>query len=181
MENLKQVILGLGLGVATLFPISAQKVYHSTKSEVHFDAGKNIEATSRNSKFIYRASDNALVGLINIKDFVFSNSLMQEHFNENYLESDKYPNASFSGKLIGFNMSEVGSEEKEYTVKGKMNIHGEEKAVEFPIFISKKQGNRFQLKSNFKVLLEDYKIKVPKVVFVKIAQEVSIKVTTDLE
>lgn len=181
MKNLKQIIVLIGLGIVTLIPINAQKVYHSVTSEVNFNAGKKIAAESKTSKFIYRTSDNALVGLITIKDFVFPNSLMQEHFNENYLESDTYPNASFSGKLIDFNIDEVGINEKKYEAKGVMTIHGVEKEVMLPVYVLKNDKGGLKLKSDFKVLLKDYKIKIPKVVFVEIAQQASVNIETDLE
>jgi len=176
----KQFIIATGLGIATLFPTKAQGTYNSVKSEITFEAGKNIQAKNKTSKFILRTSDNALVGLIVIKDFIFPNSLMQEHFNENYLESDTYPDASFSGKLIDFDAEKIKEEYLSYKAEGKMTIHGVEKNVVLPVSISK-IGEKYKLKSAFQVQLKDYKIKIPKLMFVKITDAANVNISTDLE
>jgi len=173
-------ILSVGVGVFFGITMMAQSTLNSTSSLVSFDAGKNIEAKNKTSKFILRTSDNVLESLITIKDFMFPNSLMQEHFNENYIESDKYPEASFSGMLINFDIEKVSEVEKKYEAQGKLKIHGVEKQVTLEIFISEEEG-KYQLKSDFKVQLEEYKIKIPRLMFVKIAEEAEVKINTVLE
>ena len=156
---------------------NAQETMTSSESVVNFDAGKNIEAENKTSKFIIRDSDDSLVSLIVIKDFIFPNSLMQEHFNENYIESDKYPEASFSGKLKGFKKSDISSEVKTYEAKGKLTIHGVERGIKFPVTLLVNEEGIVELNAVFNVQLEDHKIKIPKVMFVKIAEEAEVKVT----
>jgi len=173
-------IFSVGVGVFFGITTMAQETLNSTSSSVSFDAGRNIEAVNKTSKFILRATDNALVSLIVIKDFVFPNSLMQEHFNENYIESDKYPEASFSGKLVDFEIDNISEEKKEYKAEGKLEIHGVEKQAVFQVFIAKKE-NKYQLNTDFKVQLKDYKIKIPKLMFVKIAESAEVKISAILE
>ncbi len=155
---------------------NAQETITSSESVVNFDAGKNIEAENKTSKFIIRDSDDSIVSLIVIKDFIFPNSLMQEHFNENYMESDKYPEASFSGKIKGFNKDELSAVAKLFEASGKLTIHGVTKKVKFPVEMFVNQDKLIELKSFFKVKLEDFKIKVPKIMFVKIAEEAEVNI-----
>lgn len=154
--------------------VVAQETMVSKESVVNFDGGKNIEAENSTSKFIIRDSDDSIVSLITIKDFIFPNSLMQEHFNENYLESDKYPEASFSGKLNGFDKNELSNEKQTYEAEGKMTIHGVTQKVKLPVTLCLNQDGGVQLDSSFMVKLEDYKIKIPQIVFVKISEEAKV-------
>lgn len=156
--------------------LAAQNVLTSKKASVKFDGGKNIEAENDTSKFIIRDSDDSIVSLITIKDFVFPNSLMQEHFNENYMESDKYPEASFSGKLVGFDKESLSGEKSSFEAVGKMTIHGVTKKMKLPVTISINANGEVELHSEFEIKLEDYKIKIPTIMFVKIAEEAKVNI-----
>jgi polyisoprenoid-binding protein YceI len=100
---------------------------------------------------------------------------MEEHFNENYLESDKYPDATFSGKiepLIDF--SKPGT----YPVKakGKLKMHGVEVEREFTGTITVNADKTAELKCDMEVPLADHKIEKPQLVMVKIADKIAVKV-----
>ena len=106
---------------------------------------------------------------------------MQEHFNENYMESDKFPKALFKGAIA--DMSKVDlSKDGTYAVKvkGDLTIHGETKAVETDGTIVVKDGN-ISATSTFDVAVADYKIEIPKVVRDNIAKIVTIVVNVDYE
>jgi len=137
--NYKKKVLLLSFGLFSTISIFSQEVLNSKSSEVLFNAEKNIAAKNEKAQFTLRVLDNSIIGLIVIKDFIFSNSLMQEHFNENYMESDKYPKASFLGKLINFNLENVKERVKEYKAKGILKIHGVEQEVVLLIKMFKKK------------------------------------------
>jgi hypothetical protein len=111
--------------------------------------------------------------LVFIKDFHFKISLMEEHFNENYLESNHYPKAIFKGKIQGFNWNIIGNSSKEFNITGKLEIHGKRKEITSTISIRKVNDN-LELLSNFKIDLTDFNIKIPKILSMKIAETVNI-------
>lgn len=113
-----------------------------------------------------------------IKSFEFEKALMEEHFNENYMESKTYPKALFKGSIKDFKAGEYGSETKVIAI-GTLSIHGVSKEVEIPGTISK-NGEAYEIKSKMMVNPEDYKIDIPKTVREKIAKEVEVTVEAKL-
>ncbi len=108
----------------------------------------------------------------------FNSPLQREHFNENYMETESYPEASYSGKII----EDVDwSKDGEYKVrtKGKLRIHGveQEKIIRSTIILKNK---KVTIQSDFVVLLADYNIKIPKVVNAKLAPEINVSVNAVL-
>ena len=97
---------------------------------------------------------------------------MMEHFNEKYLESELYPKSTFNGKLVGFQEGVTG-EQKVHAV-GKFFIHGVENEIDVPGTVELISG-KVIMKSTFQVKLADYKIKIPEVMWQKIAEEVQVK------
>mgnify|MGYP002396541619 CR=1 FL=1 len=101
-----QYFLTISFLLVTLFcgEVRAQK-YRLSSSEVSFFSEapmENIEAFSEETKSIFDEANGEIAFILPIKSFSFEKSLMQEHFNENYLESDKYPNARFEGRLVDY-------------------------------------------------------------------------------
>jgi polyisoprenoid-binding protein YceI len=116
-----------------------------------------------------------------VKSFVFEKALMQEHFNENYMESDKFPTSTFKGKIT--NLSEIKFDKANtYNIKveGNLTIHGVTKAVnaQGTMTIGDKTMN---IKAKFKIKISDYGIKIPGAVTGKIAEMVDITVDADLK
>ncbi len=158
-------------------------IYRSIEGKVQFRSDASLETIEANS--------DALKGVIDIekRSFAFSvpirsfegfnNPLQKEHFNENYLESSKYPNATFSGKIIeNVDLSKDGT----YTIraKGKLNIHGvvQERILKSRIVV---KGDSFSLKAYFTVILEEHNISIPKIVNQKIAEEIQVQVEATFE
>lgn len=112
-----------------------------------------------------------IVIIVPIKSFSFQKKLMQEHFNENYLESDQYPNATFKGKLLDWNGSTTG--ETDARAKGTMEIHGVEQEMTIKGILDY-SDEELSLEAVFPIKLADYNIKIPKAVFYKIAEEVEV-------
>ena len=104
---------------------------------------------------------------------------MRDHFNENYMESEKFPTATFKGKIDGnYDLTKDGF----YMVKaiGEMTIHGEVQQVVLPVKMSV-IGGKTAFESSFPIKLVDYKITIPTVVFNKIAEQLDVKVSASLE
>ncbi|HXL57916.1 MAG TPA: YceI family protein, partial [Chitinophagaceae bacterium] len=109
----------------------------------------------------------------------FNSPLQREHFNENYMESDKYPEASFKGKIIeDQDLSVDGT--YELRAKGTLTIHGiaQERIIKSDVTVSNK---KITIKSGFSVLLSDHNIPIPKIVYQKLANEIKVVLTTTLE
>jgi polyisoprenoid-binding protein YceI len=133
----------------------------------------NAKNTAVNSLFNSATGDIAFSMMM--KDFEFKKSLMKEHFNEKYLETDKFPKSTFQGKLIGYSVDKAGVQEVKGS--GKLTIHGVTKEVETTGTVEFVNGKAIA-KSKFIVLLKDYDIKIPQLLWKNIAE--SIDVTIDL-
>jgi hypothetical protein len=151
----------------------AQK-YVVEKSMISFYSHATIEDISaKNEKIasIFNAATGEIVFSIPISEFQFAKSLMQEHFNEKYMESDKYPKASFQGVIAGYDAQAKGAQQLK--AKGKLTVHGVTKDVEIPGTLEK-QGDKLTLKSKFIVVLEDYNITRPQLLWKNIAEQVEV-------
>ncbi|MEX0289581.1 MAG: YceI family protein [Flavobacteriaceae bacterium] len=152
--------------------------YKTTKGEIEFNAStplEDIHAVNKVVNAILKPDNGDFASVLLMKDFKFRRSLMQEHFNENYVESEKYPKAYFTGKIKDFNSEGLSSSPKEFAVDGKLTIHGVTKAFSTKAKLSKGSGG-IKLVTNFIVKPEEFKIEVPKLLFKKIAQEVKVDV-----
>ena len=134
---------------------------------------EDIDAVNKKVSAVYDSKTNDLVFQLEIKDFVFPKSLMQEHFNENYLESDIYPKSIFSGKVISQNG-------KNAIVEGSLTIHGKTNKIKVE-GILKQEKKAINVSTEFIVKLEDYDIKIPTIVMYKIAEEIEVKVNIELK
>jgi polyisoprenoid-binding protein YceI len=114
-----------------------------------------------------------------MKGFRFKVALMEEHFNENYVESSKYPKATFKGKVEGFDASKVTADAKTYTVTGDLTLHGKTKHVSAPAKISK-SGNAITVVGAFDVKPDDFAIEIPSVVSKKVADKIKINYSFSL-
>ncbi len=134
---------------------------------------ENISAINKNVNTAYNDSSKNIVFQLRITDFVFPNPLMQEHFNENYLESDLYPNAFFKGIVTNVNNINAIAE-------GDLTIHGITQKIKVSgDFI--KENNNINITTSFIVKLEDYNIDIPKIVMYKIAEEILVTINIDLK
>jgi len=116
-----------------------------------------------------------------MKGFEFKKALMQEHFNENYVESDKYPKAEFRGQIVNngdINYTKDGTYNTH--VKGKLTLHGQTKDVDADGKITVKNGKLFAT-SDFTIQMSDYNISIPKLVKENMSNAVSINVNCTLE
>ena len=145
------------------------------KAEISFFSEAPIEDISaKNNKVsaVYDADTKQIVFLLNISDFIFPKPLMQEHFNENYLESDKFPKASFSGNIGKLNKVSIAT--------GTLKIHGESNEVDVKGGLVKIDDS-VVIDATFTIQLKDYNIKIPKIVMYNIAEEIEVTVKAKLK
>lgn len=152
----------------------AQKVV-SIKSTTKFYSSATLEditATTKKGKSVIDLSNGNIAFSIPIKSFEFDKSLMQEHFNEKYMESEKYPKASFSGTIEKW---KNGQSIEEALAKGKLTIHGVTKEISAKGSVKFEKG-KLIITTKFNVRLEDYDVEVPSLMFQKIAEVVEVTI-----
>ena len=111
-----------------------------------------------------------------MKSFQFTLPLAEEHFNENYVEADKFPKATFKGKILDFDPSKLEPDlDYQVVVQGDLTIHGITSAVKEPGTLHR-SGNEIRAVSKFSILLDTYNIKVPNIVADRVAKEIPIDV-----
>jgi polyisoprenoid-binding protein YceI len=148
--------------------------YVTDKSLVSFyshAAIEDITATNKKVSGLYNSETGEIVFSIPISEFQFAKSLMQEHFNEKYMESDKFPKATFQGKVVGLDVSNKDMQQAKAV--GKLTIHGVTNDVEIPGTFEK-QDNKLLMKTKFIVKLVDYKIAIPQLLWQNIAEQVEV-------
>jgi len=153
----------------------AQNLFSAQSGNVTFFSKaplEDIEARNAKAQSIINTTTGEIAVKVSIKSFVFDNGLMQEHFNENYLESDKYPFATFKGKI---NESIDWTKPGTYPVSatGKLNLHGVERDQTIKGKLDVGSG-KLQLDADFTVALADHKIEIPTLVFQKIAETIAV-------
>ena len=156
----------------------AQDIVSSKSMSVSFYSEaplEDIEATSQNGVVLLNTAKNDISFNIQIKSFVFDKSLMQEHFNENYMESDKFPVATFRGIIKGPVDYKKDGEYK-VTATGKLTIHGEAKDRTIDGIITVKDGI-INLNSEFMVACKDHHIEIPSLMSEKIGEIVKVTVS----
>ncbi len=149
---------------------------------VNFKAGtpvEDIEAVNKKGVLVLDMATGKVESAVLIKGFHFERALMEEHFNENYMESTKFPRATFAGTtdISGVNMAKDGT--YKVLAKGKLTMHGVTREVEAPGTIVVTKG-KATMKSTFSVKPEDYNIKIPSTVRDKIAKVVNITLEAPL-
>ena len=180
---MKYIILAVSVIVLTGNSLYAQKYMTRTGKVTFFSATslENIEAFNNETGSVLDAKTGDIIFQVPIRSFKFEKALMQEHFNENYMESSKYPKAEYKGKIT--NLSAVNfAKDGRYDVQtaGKMTIHGVTKDVSIPGTITVK-GNTITSASKFKVKTADYNIAIPKLVEGKIAKEIEVTVNSIMD
>ncbi|OQP66059.1 polyisoprenoid-binding protein [Niastella vici] len=162
----------------------AQDKYFTKSGSIHFlskGAIEIIQADHRSVTCVLDPKTGAIQFAVLMKGFEFKKALMQEHFNEDYVESDKYPKAEFRGQIV--NNSDIAyTKDGVYTahVKGKLTLHGETKDVETNGKITVK-GGKLLASSDFTILMSDYNIAIPKLVKENMSNTVTITVNCTLE
>jgi len=158
----------------------SQEKYITKTGTVVFEASvpsfEEVKAKNEATTAILNANTGEFAALVLIKGFRFKNALMEEHFNENYAESDDFPKATFKGKLIDFIKSDLSSTDKVYKYKGTLSFHGKTKTLEnLALNLHRNEDNSISITGNFTLNVDDFDIEIPSVVSKKLSKKVNTK------
>lgn len=162
--------------------LSAQQFYTKTgltSFKASVGSFEPVAALNKSTTAILDESTGEVAALVFIKAFDFDIALMQEHFNENYMDSDLYPKASFKGTILNFKELNIGETASTCTIKGSLNIKGKEKEIVSYgkiVFLN----NTYKVSAKLVVKPEEFGIKVPKIIRKKIAETVTITLNYEL-
>lgn len=180
---MKKILLLASMVILTGTFVSAQK-YMTKNGTIRFYSDgqmEKIEAFNRQVNSALDISTGNFVFKVLIKSFEFEKALMQEHFNENYMQSDLYPNSTFNGKVTNLkdiNFAKDGTYKA--VVEGDLLMHGVTNKIKTNGTFEIKDG-KVTGKSTFHVLLKDYNISIPKAVVNNIAESIQIDVTVAMD
>ena len=180
---MRNTIFTLAIAVFTFSTASAQKQFTRSANISFFSDTpiEKIEATNHQATSVVDLEKSEIVFSVLMKSFEFEKALMQEHFNEKYVESDKYPKAQFKGSYKSEKPIDLSKDgEYKVNVSGTMSMHGVDKEVASKSVFTVK-GGVLKGKSEFSLKLADYKISVPGVVKEQIAEEIKITVDATYE
>ena len=179
----QMMLLLTGTLINIILAAQPAKVFTCFNGTIHFrsDAPQElIKADSKELKGAIETTGKTFSFKVRISSFEgFNSGLQKIHFNENYLESATFPEASFKGKII----EDIDwNKEGQYDIraKGILNIHGVEQERIIKSTLTIKQGKLYIL-SNFTVLLPDHNIPVPRIVKEKLAEEIKVEISATLE
>jgi hypothetical protein len=172
---MKKIALLGWLLLVSLTSIQEKKI--TKTGNISFEASvpafEEIKAKNNAVTCIMNTNNGEIAVLALMKGFRFKIALMEEHFNESYIESSKFPKATFKGKIDNFDVSKLTSTFKDYTIKGKLEVHGKSKDLA-SIAKIKKIGSDIEIKTAFIVDVADFDIEIPSVVSKKVAKKVTL-------
>jgi hypothetical protein len=179
-KNIALILLSLSITSLSV----AQGKYFTRNGTLTFFSKtpvENIEAVNHQASSIFDTASGDIAVSAQMKGFEFEKALMQEHFNENYVESDKFPKATFKGQVVNFSLAAIPDNAPvEVEVKGILNVHGVDKEITTKGSLTKKE-NSFEAFSTFHVSAADFDIKIPKAVINNIAEKIEVTIHLQLE
>jgi hypothetical protein len=163
----------------------AQAKYLTKNGVVSFEASvpsfEEVKATNNSVTAIINAENGEFAALVLVKGFRFKNALMEEHFNENYSESDKFPKATFKGNIVDFSFDKLTEVPNILISNGSLSFHGKTKLLEnIPLNISIDNGNII-IFGTFGANASDFDIKIPKVVRDKVLETIEVSLNFTLK
>lgn len=168
-KTLLALVLLLGIGITS----DSNKVI-ARQGQVSFfsyTSVENIKAENNQVRSIIDLEKGTIAVSMLMNAFIFEKALMREHFNESYIESDIYPQATFKGKIVDFDAQTQGTQVK--IIKGVFTMHGESKEVEIKTKIENTNGN-YILSGVFETFVKDYNIKIPPLLAGNIAKSIEV-------
>ena len=180
MKNVIVIVL-LFFGIAS----SAQNKYITKTGNVTFEASvpsfEEVKAINTSATAIFNTENGEFAALVFIKGFRFKNALMEEHFNENYAESNTYPKATFKGTVQDFSKEKFSSTSEEmYIINGMLEFHGISKSIQGVKINVINAGRSLKMNTVFTVLVSDFNIEIPKIVSNKLSNEVQVIIDFEL-
>jgi polyisoprenoid-binding protein YceI len=162
----------------------AQTIYMTRSGQVSFFSKtpmENIDAINNEVTSMINSGTGEVVFAVLVKSFRFEKALMEEHFNENYMESTKFPKSTFQGKISNLDAIDFKKDGSyQATVEGELNMHGVKQHVSSIGTITIAKG-KVAVISNITVKLADYKIERPSLVAEKISETIDIKINCQYE
>lgn len=170
--------------IISCYMASAQTLYSTKTGQISFFSEtpiRNIEAVNNEVVSMINLTTGEIGFVVPVKSFRFEKSLMEEHFNENYMETAEFPKSSFQGKIT--NLSAIDfKKDGTYaaSVEGKLSMHGVTKSISTAGQIIMEKG-KILIVASFFVKLEDYNVKRPTIVAAEIAERVEVKINCRYE
>ncbi|MBS1599553.1 MAG: YceI family protein [Bacteroidetes bacterium] len=173
-------IIALTSIIITFCTQGQAQIFMTRTGFIGFYSKTSLEDIKAENNQVYAVIDGSKKNLafsVLLKGFIFRKELMQEHFNDNYVESDKYPKASFTGSYSGdINLTSNGS--YKIMVKGNLTLHNITKPLEVPATLEINNGKLSGI-SDFKLKPEDFNITIPSIVRDKIENDITVHVKID--
>jgi hypothetical protein len=175
---MKRILLLLAILILSGFKTFAQDKKITRTGTVVFEASvpsfEEVKAKNEQVTCVLNIKTGEIASLVLMKGFRFKIALMEEHFNENYIESDKYPKATFNGIIQGFNWNIIGTSPKEFKMTGKLDLHGKSKEINTTVIL-KKVGDSLEIIADFNVNSQDFNIEISNILSKKVSKTVNIK------
>lgn len=175
------IVAVLAMVTGSVFTPVFGQIYHTDKGYVKFFSSaplEDIKAENQEVISFLNIENGELAFKVKISHFDFKKELMKEHFNENYLESETYPYATFKGKIKNWdNITFEEGTPQDVMVEGTLEIHGVSKDYTSQGVMTKDK-EQFTARSVFNVSVADHEIKIPTIVFKNIAEVVEVTVET---
>jgi len=182
---MKKITLLVVLVIMSASLIQAQ-TYKTRDAYIFFNPNKDqshkdYAAASKEGTAILKVETSEVALLVPMKTFHFNNALLEEHFNENYLHTDKFPNATFKGKLVGFS-KELLLKDGVYNIssEGTVTLHGITHDFKAPVKLEVK-GKTATFSCTFKIKAEEYNIEIPGLVKAKLSDATPIEATINFQ
>lgn len=161
-----------------------QSKYMTKSGSMSFEASQPsfepIEATHSAVSALLNADTGELAVLALVRGFRFPLALMEEHFNENYIESHQYPKTSFKGSILNFDSNALSNQPRTVQLTGELSMHGVTKLISVSATITK-SDEQITLTSSFSVKTSDFGIKIPSLVRKQIDENVQVEVSLPLQ
>jgi hypothetical protein len=172
MKNIIYLLLIISTG------ITAQAKYITKTGIINFEASvpsfEEVKASHNLVTAIINIESGEIAALGLVKGFRFKNALMEEHFNENYAESDKYPKTTYKGIIIDFSINKVKNNEHSFYTTGELSFHGKTITIKNTALSINLIGDELVITGDFLANASDFDIEIPKIVQSKIAKDIEV-------
>nr|WP_321244060.1 YceI family protein [uncultured Psychroserpens sp.] len=172
----------LFLLVLACMSTSAQNKYITKTGTINFEASvpsfEEVAAKNNSVTAIFNTENGEIAALALVKGFRFKNALMEEHFNENYAESDQFPKATFKGKIENFDLKNMKSS---YVINGQLSFHGKTETLKNISISISTEKSMIKINGTFSAKASDYDIEIPKIVSNKISEDIKVSFQFELQ
>ena len=172
----------LFLLVLACMSTSAQNKYITKTGTINFEASvpsfEEVAAKNNSVTAIFNTENGEIAALALVKGFRFKNALMEEHFNENYAESDQFPKATFKGKIENFDLKNMKSS---YVINGQLSFHGKTETLKNISISISTEKSMIKINGTFSAKASDYDVEIPKIVSNKISEDIKVSFQFELQ